>query len=101
MNKTRNYCLAFIIASFVFNQVMGWTSLDIAIFFTSMFLVSTVVVFAIYDKIISPKLSSTKNIYHKKSATKELLSLKSLLDQKIITQEEYDLKASELKKKIL
>lgn len=101
MNKIRNYCLAFIIASFIFNQAMGWSGLDIAVLSTTVFLVATVAIFAIYNNLVAPKIFSAKQTFDRKLATKELLTLKFLLDQEIILQEEYDQKTSELKKKIL
>jgi len=46
-------------------------------------------------------LSKVSNDFAKKKAREELLEFKKLLDEGVLTQEEFDAKANELKKKFL
>jgi|TARA_B110000483_G_scaffold195084_1_gene232676 hypothetical protein len=53
------------------------------------------------EQVQKQEQSEKKVTLKKKSATEEILNLKKLLDVGVITQEEFDKKATELKKILL
>ena len=53
------------------------------------------------EQVQKQEQSEKKVTLKKKSATEEILNLKKLLDVGVITQEEFDKKAAELKKILL